>query len=236
MHDSIPAPTPRRIAGILVATLVLIWNCAADAQAAGGLIYSCVDAAGKHITRDRPIAECTNREQRVLNADGSLREMLSPTRTAEEAAADDEANKAREIERIRQRDAIRRDQNLLQRFPNEAAHRKAREQALEVVRTSLRTSEQRLGVLAKERKPLNDEAEFYVGKPLPFKLKLALDANDASVDAQNSLMQNQRLEAVRIDHNFDEELDRLRRLWAGARPGSLGALASASAPSAPPKR
>jgi len=35
-------------------------------------IYSCTDASGKKLTSDRPIAECANRDQRVLNADGSV--------------------------------------------------------------------------------------------------------------------------------------------------------------------
>ena len=35
-------------------------------------IYSCIDAHGKRITSDRPIPECAAREQRVLNADGSV--------------------------------------------------------------------------------------------------------------------------------------------------------------------
>jgi len=78
--------------------------------------------------------------------------------------------------------------------------------------------------------PLLDEAEFYVGKPLPSKLKLALDANDASLEAQKSLVQNQQAEIVRINALYDAELARLRKLWAGAPAGSLGGPPSASAP------
>ncbi|MDP9045798.1 MAG: hypothetical protein M3O01_13435, partial [Pseudomonadota bacterium] len=207
-----------------VALLALAAAGLAWGQGGGSLIYSCYDAGGKRITRDRPIPECIAREQRVLNPDGSLNRVIPPTMTAEESALAEERSHATEVERVRQRDAQKRDQNLLARFPNEAAHNRAREQALEDVRKSLRTSEQRLSTLAKERKPLLDEAEFYVGKPLPLKLKLALDANDASVDAQRTLMQNQKLEIVRIDKNFDDELERLRRLWSDARPGSMGPL------------
>jgi hypothetical protein len=120
----------------------------------------------------------------------------------------------------------------LARFPNEAAHRKARMAALDDVNTALRVSEVRLSALAKDRKPLMDEAEFYVGKPLPGKLKAQLDANDASVDAQRVLVQNQKLEAVRIEALYDAELVRLKLLWGGAQPGSMGLIAgSASAPS-----
>jgi hypothetical protein len=195
------------------------------------LIYSC-DVNGKRVTRDRPIQECSAREQKVLNADGSLNRMLPPTLTVDEAAAAEEQRRLALMVLTQQREAEKNDRNLLQRYPNEAAHRKAREAALEDPRKSLQTSEQRLATLAKERKPLNDEAEFYVGKALPLKLRLAIDANDATVDAQKSLMQNQKLEIVRIEKNFDDQLVHLRALWAGAKPGSMGPLASASAPTA----
>lgn len=201
----------------------------AQSQRGGSLIYSCIDATGKKITRDRYIAECSAREQRVLNGDGSLREIRPPTMTAEERGVVEERDRDAAAAIKRQQEEAKRDRNLVSRFPNEAAHGKAREAALDDVRKSLRTSEQRLAALAKERKPLTDEAEFYVGKQLPLKLKLALDANDASVDAQKSLVQNQQLEIVRINKLYDAELERLRALWNGARPGTLGPVAAASA-------
>ena len=42
-------------------------------------------------------------------------------------------------------------------------------------------------------------------------------------------MQNQRLEVLRIDKLYDAELERLKKLWAGAQPGSLGTLAGTAA-------
>jgi hypothetical protein len=138
------------------------------------------------------------------------------------------------------KDAVRRDRLLATRFPNEAVHKKAREVALNDARRAVQLSEARLTLLTTERKPLLDESEFYVGKQLPPKLKQALDANDAATDAQRSLLQNQQEEIVRINANFDAELERLRRLWGGAAPGAAavhsvsttpGASSAASAPS-----
>lgn len=221
---------PWNQAAVLFLALAFASAGTAWAQAgAGGLIYSCTDAAGKKITRDRYIAECNMRDQRVLNADGSLRQVLPPTMTTEERGVVEEREREAAAALKRQQEEGKRDRNLITRFPNEAAHRKARELALEDSRQALRVSEQRLVALAKERKPLTDESEFYVGKPLPLKLKLALDANDASVDAQKSLVQNQQREIVRVNQLYDAELERLRALWNGARPGSLGPVAAASA-------
>ncbi len=207
--------------------------------AAPAPIYSCIDASGKKLTSDRPIAECANRDQRLLNADGSVRKVVPPTPTADERAEAEGAERRATADRAAQQDAIRRDRNLVLRFPNEAAHRRAREAALDDVRKAVRTSEERQKLLAAERKPLLDEAEFYTDRQLPLKLKLALDANDAAVDAQRTLVLNQQAEVVRINSLFDVELDRLKRLWSGAQPGSMGVLAvaptAAAAASAPRK-
>lgn len=206
---------------------------AGGAAAAGATIYSCIDASGKKLTSDRPIPECANRDQKLLNADGSVRMVVPPTPTADEHAEAEVAERRAAAERASQRDAVRRDRNLMQRFPNEAAHQRAREAALDDVRKAVRNSEERLKLLAAERKPLLDEAEFYVGQQLPAKLKQSLDANDASVEAQRTLVQNQQAEIVRINALFDAELERLKRLWAGAQPGSMGALPARQAASAP---
>ncbi len=194
-------------------------------------IYTCVDANGKRLTSDRPIVDCIDRDQRVLNADGSVKQTLTRTLTAEERAEKEAREREAASQQVTRQDAIRRDRNLMIRFPNEAAHQKAREAALNDVRKAMTTSEARLALLATERKPLIDETEFYVGRQLPAKLKRLLDANDASTEAQRTLIQDQRSELERINALYDTELERLKRLWGGAQPGSMGvAPASTSAP------
>ena len=229
MHRNGRAAEPRWL-------LALALACAgAPGLAATGGIYSCVDANGKKLTSDRPIAECTNREQRLLNADGSVRKVIPPTLTADERAEAEAAERRAAAERAAQQDAVRRDRNLMIRFPNEPAHQRAREAALDDVRKAVRSSEERLRLLAAERKPLLDEAEFYADRTLPAKLKQALDGNEAAVEAQRALVQNQHAEEVRINNLYDVELERLKRLWAGAPPGSMGVLPVPAAASAPRK-
>lgn len=203
--------------------------CAALAQdpataGKGAGIYTCVDGHGRRITADRPIPECSGREQHILNRDGSLRGVQPPTLTAEERAEFEARERAAAEQRAAQADAVRRDRNLMARFPNETAHGRAREAALDTVRLAIRAGEARLRELAAERKPLRDEAEFYQGKALPPKLKAAIDANDAAVDAQRSAAATQESELDRINRLYDVELARLRKLWSGAPPGSLGPL------------
>ena len=209
---------------LVVAGLVLVSTAWAQEASPGKGIYTCTTADGRKLTSDRPIAECTSREQRVLNPDGSQRTTLPPFLSPEERAAKDAADRRASAERIAQQDAIRRDRTLMQRYPTESAHQRARNVALDDANKATRISERRIKDLNQERKPLLDEAEFYKGKPLPGKLKQALDANDAGIEAQEVLIENQKAEIVRINTRFDAELARLRKLWSGATPGSLPPL------------
>ena len=65
--------------------------------------------------------------------------------------------------------------------------------------------------------------------PLDPEVKNALDSNDAALAAQESLRQNQEAELARINKNFDDQLEKLRRLWA-APPGPQKANPSATNP------
>lgn len=219
-----PATSAASVAALAIACAAGLWpgrTAWADSAPIKSGIYSCVTADGRKLTSDRPIAECASREQRVLNSDGSLRSVLPPFQSPEERAAAEARERRAALERAAQADAVRRDRNLITRFPNEAAHQRAREAALDDVNTAMRASENRIKVLTQERKPLLDEAEFYKGKALPPKLKQQLDANDVATEAQRALIENQKAELVRVNRNYDLELARLRKLWAGAAPGSL---------------
>jgi Domain of unknown function (DUF4124) len=202
---------------LMLTTSLWLTSAASAAQ-----IYSCTDAQGRKLTSDRVIPECHDRHQRVLNADGSTKRVIPPTMTLDELAEYETKQIEQEKARIAQMDAIRRDRNLLLRFPNEAAHQKSREAAIEDMRRSVRFSEKRLQILTEERKPLIQESEFYAGRQLPAKLKSALEANEATAAAQRAIAQNQEVELVRINALYDTELERLKKLWAGTPPGSLG--------------
>jgi hypothetical protein len=231
MRPTVRTPA-QRLAARAAAGLVLAGGCLPPAPAAPStdLVYTCVDAVGKRHSADRLIAACMDREQRVLGRDGSLVRVIAPSLAASERAEAEAREQRLAAARQAQQDLARRDRSLVQRYPNEAAHAKAREAALEPARVGLRASEQRVKELAAERKPLLTEAEFYVGKALPLDLKLKLDGNDAALEAQRAFMQNQQAEMGRINAGFDAELVRLKKLWAGATPGSLGPLDTAAAP------
>ncbi len=220
------SPLAWAAAALAAAVSTAVPAAAQPREAATGAIYTCIDDHGRRITSDRPIPACTAKEQQILNRDGSLRGIHPPTLTADERAEIEARERKASAERMARVEATRRDKNLLLRYPDEASHRKAREAALDTVRLAIKATEDRLKELQVERRPLENEAEFYAGKRLPPKLKSQFDANDAALEAQKEAASNQQAELSRVNRLYDIELERLRRLWAGAAPGSLGPLPS----------
>src|SRR3982750_2049261 len=149
--------------------------------------FTCV-VGGKKVVSDRLIPECNNTEQRELNADGSLKRIVKPPPTPDEREESERVETENKAKIAALNDAVRRDRNLMQRYPDEAAHRKAREKALDEFRISEKTSAARIALLLDEKKKLDEERRFYenerVKKPLPSSLKQKIDANDAALAAQ----------------------------------------------------
>jgi hypothetical protein len=221
--------SPPRLLGWVLLGLSGV-TCAQANTKPAELVFTCVNAAGRALTSDRLIGECMDREQRVLSRDGTLLRIVPPSLTADERAEREARERKLAAEREAKSEAVRRDKNLVQRFPNVTAHQRAREQALEVIQYAIAQSEARVADLERERKPLAEETEFYAGKTLPGKLKGQIDANDAAAAAQKELLVQQKSELDRVSKLYDSELAHLKRLWAGAAPGSLPAPGDAAAP------
>src|SRR5262245_53593177 len=188
-----------------VAVVAAVCSAASWGQAnpsRDGGIYVCTDDDGRLITRDRYIAECRHKEQRILNRDGSVRARVPPTLTADERAqAEREERERREREEAK-KDSRKSDELLLRRYPDEARHLRAREKALEPSRAAIASAEARLRELALERKKLNDEVEFYRGRVVPIALRQQVEGNEAQAEAQRTSIRNQQAEQARIHRLF----------------------------------
>jgi hypothetical protein len=182
-------------------------------------IYTCVDASGRRITSDRPIAQCMDRDQQELRNDGTVKRVIKPVMTAEERARAEALEKLRADEKARIEDAARRDRNLLQRYPNEAAHRAARNKEVGDANQVIALNRKRIADLEADRKALLNEAEFYRKGNMPPQLKRKLDENDIGVGGALRSIAAQQAEITKVNERFDTELVRLKRLWAGEAPG-----------------
>lgn len=218
-------------------TLLALAACSAAAAWAQSpheprYIFQCTTAQGRKLTSDRMIADCIDREQRVYSQGGALVRVVPPSYTAEERAAMDTRRERERALQDAQAEHYRRDRQLMLRFANEKSHQRAREQALDPVETATRTIQKRLELLAEDRVPLDREAEFYVGKPLPVKLKRQYDTIEATEAGLQTALDAQAEEVARINELYDIELERLKKLWAGAIPGTLGPLRAPTATTA----
>lgn len=190
--------------------------CAIAAASAQAGIYTCVDAKGRKLTSDRPIAECMDREQKELNSSGTVKRVVPPAYTADERAQEEAKRKA-EAERLtRAADDKRQVRALLARYPNQAAHDKARAAALEQVDAVIALIHKRNDELLKQKQEIDAEMEFYKKDPVkaPAWLKKRGDENNQQLTAQERRQSEQQAEKDRINARFDEELQRLRDLWA----------------------
>lgn len=178
-------------------------------------IYTCVDAQGRRLTADRPIRECIDREQRELNPSGSVKRVVPPSLTAEERAQEEARKRAEAAGLSRQTEDKRREQVLLARYPTEASHQRARQEALQGVEQLVTVALERQADLDKQRAEIAAEMEFYHKDPKRapewLKHRRATNAQQRATLAQQ-LAEHER-EKARIHSRFDEELKVLQRLW-----------------------
>lgn len=195
--------------------------------AQGTGIYVCVDAKGRRLTSDRPILECLDREQKELNASGTVRRVVPPSLTAPERAAWEERERQANEARMRQEEERRIQRALLTRYPNQTVHDMERGKALHAADDVIALAERRLGELAGERKALDAEAGFYKAQAQwPAKLKRQFEDHDQQVAGQHRLIATQAEEKKRIHARFDAELARLKVLWARANGATVAAPAT----------
>lgn len=183
-----------------------------------GAVYTCVDAKGRKLTADRPIVDCIDREQKILNPSGTVRAKVGPSLTAKELA-DIEAKEKREAEeRNRTAEEKRRDRALLTRYPSKAVHDQERADALAQIAVVVKAASNRLDELGKQRRSIDEEMEFYKKDPTkaPAYVRRQLEENTQSQAVQRRFIGEQEAEAKRVNERFDDELGRLRQLWAAA--------------------
>ncbi len=179
-------------------------------------IYSCMDSKGRKITSDRPIPECNDREQKLLNPSGTVRARVGPTLTAQERA-DIEAREKQEADaRAIQAEEKRRERALLMRYPTREVHDRERALAFTQVATIAQAAHKRIDELVLDRRKLDQEMEFYRKDPgkAPPTLRRQLEDIDQGVQIQRRFIGEQENELKRISSRFDEELERLKPLWA----------------------
>jgi len=178
-------------------------------------IYTCIDARGRKLTSDRPIPECNDREQQVLNPSGTVKAKVGPAQSAHERAELEAEEKAEQEERARVNEEKRRDRALLIRYPNKAVQDKERAAALAQIGVVRQAAFNRVEELLRQRTAINQELEFYKKDPskTPPSVRRQVDEVTQSLAIQVRFIADQDAELRRVNTRFDEELIRLKQLW-----------------------
>jgi hypothetical protein len=196
-----------------------LWSTEVQAQ-----IYTCVDAKGRRLTSDRPIVECLDREQHQLGNTGTIVKTLPPSYTADERAQLEAQRKLEAEQRARVLEERRRERALLIRYPNQGVHDKERAEALAQIDEVIGAVHKRELALVAQRKEIDVELEFYQSdvSKAPSWLRRKFEDNEKQMVVQKRFLDEQAQEKQRINARFDEELAKLRQLWAaaGVRTGS----------------
>lgn len=203
-----PLPSFRLLSALVLAGAI--------APVAAQGIFTCTDSKGRKITSDRPIAECNDREQKELNPSGTVRRNVGPSLTAQERAIKEEQERKEAEERARIADEKRRDRALLTRYQNKAVHDRERADALKQVDEVIAAASKRVVELGQQRVAIDNELEFYKNDPskAPASIRRQVAENEQNIALQKKFIGDQEAEKNRINARFDEELVRLRQLWA----------------------
>lgn len=178
-------------------------------------IYTCTDAQGRQLSADRPIPECMDREQKILNPSGSLKAKLGPALTAQERAQQAAKEKLEQEEQARLNEEKRRNRALLSRYPNKASHDKERAAALAQINVVRQAATNRVEELLRQRTAMAEEMEFYKKNPdkAPLSVRLQVKDINQSLAIQIRFIADQDAELKRVNTRFDQELVRLQQLW-----------------------
>lgn len=188
----------------------------AQAQQVTADIYTCTDARGKKLSSDRPIPACSDREQTVLNPSGTVKARIGPALSAQERAKLEAKARAAREEQARIDEEKRRERALLMRYPDRALHDKERAEALGQIAVVRQAAVNRVEELQRQRTAVMEEMEFYKKDPrqAPLSLRHQVDEVAHSLAVQARFIADQDDELKRVNKRFDEQLARLKRLWA----------------------
>ncbi|MGE8494521.1 MAG: DUF4124 domain-containing protein [Comamonas sp.] len=200
-----------------MAMLMLAGASHAQKSPSTTMVYSCVDAGGRRLTADRPIAACADREQQVTMPGGAVR-TVGPAYSERERAEQAAQQRREAEERYRANDGKRRERALATRFPSKAAHDAERAEAVDVLRAQIRIVQERRSFLLEDRKKIDQDMEFYKKDPskAPAPLQARLDGNRRDfkeVDEQIATI-NDEIKATNL--RFDEEAQSLKPYWSPA--------------------
>ena len=229
----------RLISILLFATSALL----AQSATAQVRIFCCQDDRGTKVCGDFLPPVCQGRAYEERDSHGFISKNVEAPLTPEQQARRD-AEKLRKDEEVRKAaEERRRNLALLATYSSEKDINSARDRALAEVDKNMKQSQQRLDEANKKKKKLENDREFYKGKPLPDQVKAEIRDNEKEIAAQQAAVAAKVKEAEEVRGRFAEEKKRYLELTGkksmeatpapDAAPAAPAAAPAAVKPAAP---
>src|SRR6266699_401768 len=177
-------------------------------------------ARGKVYYTQVPPPECLGRDTQELNKSGTLirkNPATIPLSPAQEQAREAERRKKIEDEE-RSKEERRKNLALLNTYSSEKDIEDARARTLKEAQGAIQDTERSIAGAQKRQQELEAEKEFYVKKPMPFKLKQEIANNEIQIRNQTVLLDAKKKEINTINAKYNEDRRRYVELTSGKAP------------------
>jgi hypothetical protein len=178
-------------------------------------IFSCKDEAGRVITSDRPIPECSRRDIRVLRQDGLAKGVIPAPLTDDQRKQRDADLEIKRQKDNQERERLSRDRALVAAYPDIAALEVQRKRQIQDVQVEIEAAKKRILLKEPDLKEARAELEFYRGKKVPGNVnhKIALAAS--AILVEDELIRAKQQEMLTVNSKFDADAKRLREISDG---------------------
>src|SRR5712691_5017912 len=178
-------------------------------------MYKCVDARGKVYYTQVPPPECLGRDTQELNKSGTLMRKNPAALSPAQVQAREAERKKKIEDEERSKEERRKNLALLNTYSSEKDIEEARTRALAEAQSAIADTERSIAGAQKRHKELESEKEFYVKKPMPFKLKQEITNNEIEIKNQIVLLDAKKKEISTINAKYNEDRRRYIELTSG---------------------
>lgn len=190
----------RKLELSIAAAVVLLTSPGAWAK-----IYCCEDANGQRVCGDVLPAACYDRKYREIGSQGNVRKEVAPPPTRQEIERRMAEEARRKVEEERLAKQRRVDQALLDTYVSVEELDRRRDREIGEIERSLEVERARSEELEKRRQRLDEERDYYKGKPLPRELSNALKSfeSEAAIHAKVLEQKQRDIQALRERYAAD---------------------------------
>lgn len=177
--------------------------------------FCCNDENGRQVCGDLLPQECYGRAYREVSERGIILHRVEAPLTAaqkEQREAEEKRKKAEERNAIEER---RKNQALQNTYSSVKDIDFMRERALADIEGARKQAMERHKEALARKQQLDNEAEFYKKKPLPYELKTQMKSNETELQAQQAEIGAKQKEMEAVRARFDEDKKRYIELMRG---------------------